>query len=219
MTPGQSVPRALRSGAAVLALGCGGLACGRGSVGCSPDRVALDDMTPVLALRPTFDRVDADGDGALSEGEYSAHAYAPVPFTAVDVDRNGGVTPNELLAAVMSQDPVDFDGGPVGLANDTSFARDPAQAGLASRGDAMAVLRVLYEEAQAAHPDPALPPPPWPGGPGAMRPDEGGDTLALLQRYHTAWQAAGLAFPAGLDPATTPPEPPRELPAGAQPAR
>jgi hypothetical protein len=159
------------------------------------------DWTREAALRPIFDRLDADHDGKVSPTEYEQHAYAAPSFADADTDHDASISLGELETVIFLQDPNTFDGALPRTAPDLSLGPGVSGTMNAHQRLLWELFTVLSEDAAAARPD-VLVPDAWTvqlaAQTGRLDSPESKQLLADLER---AWgAAAGLKFPAALEP-------------------
>ncbi|MES2645067.1 MAG: hypothetical protein V4850_36610, partial [Myxococcota bacterium] len=80
------------------------LACGREAAPWTPS------WTPEGALAPHLARLDTDGDGRVTEAEYTRTRREGPPFATADRSGDGALAADELVWLVRAQSPTTFDG-------------------------------------------------------------------------------------------------------------
>ena len=81
-----------------------GLALGAAPVGFAADPEYPEHDEQVTETALTFEEVDANSDGAISDGEASAHAGLSANFETADADGDGQLDDAEFEAALALND-------------------------------------------------------------------------------------------------------------------
>lgn len=144
--------------------------------------------TPESALAPHLARLDTDGDGRVTEPEYTRTRRDGPPFATADQDGDGSLAAAELVWLIRAQSPTTFDGDaapvPPGL--------DPGGTRTAGARDVWELLTWMGDTLRAAgDPGPDAAAVEAAVNSGSMTSPE---TQAVLAEMRPAWERRGWAW-------------------------
>lgn len=163
--------------------------------------------TTARVLAPALARVDADGDGTVTQAEYDAVSLGTPSFAEADADHDGVLSLTELRTLTMNQDPLDY-AAAAKAAGEGAFATYPGAYRPGATNDQHGtggppnetwfVLRTLREEILSVNPAAVVPDDAmlsYAGRTDSLASPESRWVLGQLEQQATA---LGLDFPASL---------------------
>jgi len=149
------------------------------------------------SLRPTWEVLDSNHDGAVSGTEWGPVSYGGPEFQTLDSDGSGGLDLVEFLAVVRGIDPDGFDGKRMKLKPNAGqvAASGPVPREVRHVGNALALLAEEIKGATGVGPLPAKE-----DVRAASRTMSlsSAESRAVLTQLREAWRAAGRTFPEEL---------------------